>query len=715
MPAPAPAVPAAGRSGAGSDDRPVTICGCCRGASGKKPTRPLSEDETDRKCTDLACLLLFVLFIGGLFVIAGMAWSGGSIARVKNGVDFRGCVCGTTSVIDSAGKCSEASSSTAGSFSLPSKSIFAVPIQDVSILSPDLSQQTVIVCASTCPSTGGTNGSASTVTTVDGVRLGCVNETGGAPALGSGETYVAQAQSLARSCAANATYFATVAQTRNVWGYCAPSGSIQANMSTAQAAVDAALGSGTWGAAVGSIGNGWAAILLLCIASVLVAFVYLYVVRLCAAPLTALAIVTFQVALLAGGAFFILQAGKVAEAYGNDSAQYSKDSNWQMNFYGGIALEVAAVLYLIIMVFMWKRIFLAIALLKHAGKVLADVWGVIFLPIGLVVLSLGVVALWCYTTVLMFSLGELKTVSVPGFPPGTVRTFSMDDATRYALLYQLFGLFWVTQFIEAVSELTIAFVATHWFFSPRTPEGRKALHPHTTLFAFNTVLRYHLGTAAFGSAVIAIIKFIRAMIEYANARLKKRSKESVFVRAAVCCCRCCFWCLDCCMRFINRNAYTVVALTKQGFCASASTAFGYIARNIARVGALAGVSTAYLFLGKLFVTGVTTLIGYIVFTQLPSYSDPASDLAVSSPFWPCLVLAIVSYRVGSLFMSVYAVTIDAMLMCYVFNEDKHLIDDEATEAITSLNAKAAADGHGESYERHEDAGEVVTERPTYGS
>ena len=66
-------------------------------------------------------------------------------------------------------------------------------------------------------------------------------------------------------------------------------------------------------------------------------------------------------------------------------------------------------------------------------------------------------------------------------------------------------------------------------------------------------------------------------------------------------------------------------------------------------------------------------------------------------------------------MSVYAVTIDAMLMCYVFNEDKHLIDDEATEAITSLNAKAAADGHGESYERHEDAGEVVTERPTYGS
>jgi choline transporter-like protein 2/4/5 len=310
----------------------------------------------------------------------------------------------------------------------------------------------------------------------------------------------------------------------------------------------------------------------------------------------------------------------------------------------------------------------------------------------------------------MFSLGTIKTVDAPGLPSGVARTFEFDSTMRYALLYHLFGLFWATQFIQAVTELTIAFVATHWFFSARV-DGRKQLRPHTTLFAFNTVLRYHLGTAAFGSAIIAIIKTIRALIEYVQARVKKANRGSTFIRAVLCLCRCCFWCLDCCMRFINRNAYAVVALTKQGFCGSASTAFGYIARNLARVGALAGVSTAYLFLGKLFVAGISTAIGYIVFTQVSTYSDPNSDSAVASPFWPCMIIFLVSYNIGALFMSVYAVTIDAMLMCYVYNEDKHIIDDETGTAIERINKEAKAAGEESAYE-DEEVGETVIASPT---
>lgn len=101
--------------------------------------------------------------------------------------------------------------------------------------------------------------------------------------------------------------------------------------------------------------------------------------------------------------------------------------------------------------------------------------------------------------------------------------------------------------------------------------------------------RYHLGTLAFGSLIIAICRIIRVMLEYIDRKLKKYDNE--VTKAILCCCKCFFWCLESFLKFINRNAYIMCAIHGKNFCGSAKDAFSLLMRNVVRVFVLDKVST----------------------------------------------------------------------------------------------------------------------------
>lgn len=90
-----------------------------------------------------------------------------------------------------------------------------------------------------------------------------------------------------------------------------------------------------------------------------------------------------------------------------------------------------------------------------------------------------------------------------------------------------------------------------------------------------------MGTVAFGSLLIAICSFIRAMIEYVEKKVKKY--DNPLSKAIFCCCKCFFWCLQKFLCFINRNAYIMCAIHGQNFCTSAKDAFQLLMRNLIRV------------------------------------------------------------------------------------------------------------------------------------
>jgi hypothetical protein len=171
---------------------------------------------------------------------------------------------------------------------------------------------------------------------------------------------------------------------------------------------------------------------------------------------------------------------------------------------------------------------------------------------------------------------------------------------------------------------------------------------------------YHMGTAAFGSLIIAIIKTIRVIVAY----LQKKAKKSgnAFAKAVLCCIQCCMWCLEKCMKFLNKNAYIQTAIFGYSFCKAAKKAFFLILRNILRISAVAMVSQFVLIIGKLFVCVVASAAGYFVIQS--QLSDDLYGMWV-----PVLFLIFLSYFTADMFNEVFGMAISTILQCFVADEE----------------------------------------------
>lgn len=78
-------------------------------------------------------------------------------------------------------------------------------------------------------------------------------------------------------------------------------------------------------------------------------------------------------------------------------------------------------------------------------------------------------------------------------------------ATRWI---NVFGFIWFTQFLFGCQDFVIGGAVSKWFF---TRNKSKLSFP--ILISFAHLIRYHLGSVCFGSLLIAIIQFIRAIFK----------------------------------------------------------------------------------------------------------------------------------------------------------------------------------------------------------
>ena len=183
-----------------------------------------------------------------------------------------------------------------------------------------------------------------------------------------------------------------------------------------------------------------------------------------------------------------------------------------------------------------------------------------------------------------------------------------------------------------------------------------------------TACRYHLGTIAAGSLIIAIVRFLRAVLGYIQEKTK--DTESGIVKAILCIMQSCLWCFEKCMRFINKNAYIVCAVEGTGFCTSAFRAFNLIMSNALRVATVSYISTFVLLIGKLAVSFVGLLLGYLWInaTETKELNNPDFALGYGTYFVYVLLWGI-CYIVAYCVIETYDMAIDTILMCCLMDEE----------------------------------------------
>lgn len=169
-------------------------------------------------------------------------------------------------------------------------------------------------------------------------------------------------------------------------------------------------------------------------------------------------------------------------------------------------------------------------------------------------------------------------------------------------------------------------------------------------------VRYHLGTLAFGSLIIAICRIIRIILEYVDHKLKKYDNE--VTRAIFCVFRCFFWLLEKFLRFLNKNSYIMCAIHGKNFCSSARDAFNLLMRNCLRVLALDKVAAFLFFLSKLLIS---LGMGACMYTFLTSNYSKHDVHYVQVPV---IVVIGGTYLIASIFFSVYSMAVDTLFLCF---------------------------------------------------
>lgn len=86
--------------------------------------------------------------------------------------------------------------------------------------------------------------------------------------------------------------------------------------------------------------------------------------------------------------------------------------------------------------------------------------------------------------------------------------------------------------------------------------------------------------------------------------------------------------------------------------------------NAARVSLIEGLGGAFVFIGKLFIIAASVLGAYFAILNIEPFKTN-----VLNPFLPCIFVLIISYAISTIFMQVYGMAIDAILMCFLYDEE----------------------------------------------
>lgn len=329
----------------------------------------------------------------------------------------------------------------------------------------------------------------------------------------------------------------------------------------------------------------------------------------------------------------------------------------------------------------YTNIRIGLAVMQATAKFINGTPQVFLVPIVGLIFLIGLLASVVISATYVASIGKIG----PGAEPFTfLPQVTWTDEIRYALLYQLFGYLWLNAFVIGCTQFVISAAAAIWYFTSNSDTNGSG----SILTGYWWVARYHLGTIAFGSLLIAIVQFIRIIFEYYAQKLEEANPENPVVKALLCATRCCLDCLERFIKFISVNAYIQCSITGKDFCSSAWNAFILLLTNAIRFGTAQSIGFIFVMLGMAFI-GVANAAGvYAVIHYVPQFKG-----LVTSWIGPVVVGGVIGLLMGQVFMSVYSFASDTILQCFMVDEELGRPDGQRPAELTGILDGIAEDAN----------------------
>lgn len=210
--------------------------------------------------------------------------------------------------------------------------------------------------------------------------------------------------------------------------------------------------------------------------------------------------------------------------------------------------------------------------------------------------------------------------------------------------------------------MVIARVGQHWYFTQLEPEGREKM---ALLNSVKIMCRYHLGTAALGSLIIAIVQFVRIVLEYIDNQTKTAQDKNFMLKMAMKCIKCCMWCLEKCLKFITGYAFIYTAVKGVNFCSACKKTFGMMMSYPKQVGVNGLVQNLLWIVQQVAIPMVCCITAYILFENRGPDEDPISNSII-----PIVVTGMFAYIICGAMGDCYTTTVNTLLVCSLMDKDE---------------------------------------------
>ena len=380
--------------------------------------------------------------------------------------------------------------------------------------------------------------------------------------------------------------------------------------------------------------------------SFILAMFYFLFLRCCAG------FITFLLILLVQAGFIVLAVYFYFLHDDEEEIQAESDTTDYAFFWVFTAL---AAIWLLLTLIYCNKIRLAIALVEVTSKYIHKTWCIVFVPFLFFVIVVAWLAYWIILLVFLYTAGEFQSDSK------IFASFKMDEKLEYGFWFHIVMLFYITAIIEAYSQFVYASSACIWYFN-----YEKGTENHPIAKSFERGVRYHFGSLVFGATIVAIIRFLMFFVEYVKKQMEKSAgkTQGKFIKCLFGCIQCCLGCCNKIMEFVNKHAYIQIALKGDSFCTAAWEGFGLIIRNLGRFSALAAISTVFTFIGTIFITVGSCIIGYFLITNVEYFSKDLNSCVL-----PVVAFGLIGFIMGRVTMSIFSVSGDALIHSFLLDEE----------------------------------------------
>ena len=308
----------------------------------------------------------------------------------------------------------------------------------------------------------------------------------------------------------------------------------------------------------------------------------------------------------------------------------------------------------------WRDLKLAVDVIDSSADFIAHNKRIIAVPNIYFIVTLVVTIAWYGSFLCVISLNEIS--ADPIIPQNRLLTW--DPQVRFMALFMVCGIVWITNWIEYTSRFVVIVSATTFYFSNHRDRADVEM-PAEIKFGFECAYLYHAGSIAMGAFIIGTVKVLRGVFYHIAMKMKKAQGENGLIRCLVGCGTCILYYIEKICDYLNETAFCYMAVTGDAFLQSAWNGFLLNLKHGLKFAFAKVIAKFFIFNGKIAIVVTNCATLYSIMKARQDLDDVVNIQG------PMLIVAIVTFMVASLFLSLFQEAVTAMLTCLCIDEDAH--------------------------------------------